>query len=162
LRGHRDGKEAWRPERAGIEMKEVPDGPAPAASAVDRLGQMRSIAAGFAGRLLDRRVKATGEDQSLRLLSKPLFRYESRHPTLLDGGLFGFVVGTDPEFFLILEARETPQGFRWQYSLARMNSDPIQVTYKGKDVWKVDKLADRHDPRGTYFSMDLPQGSADR
>jgi hypothetical protein len=162
LRGHRDGKEAWRPERAGLEMKDVPDGPTPAASAVDRSAQMRSIAGGFAGRLLDRRVKATGEDQSLRLLPKPLYRYESRDPTLLDGGLFGFVVGTDPEFFLLLEARETSRGLRWQYGLARMNSDPIQVTYKGKDVWKVDKLADRYDPRGSYFSMELPQGSVNR
>ena len=163
LRGRRNGQETWKPERPGLEMKDVPDGPTPAASPVERMGQMRSIAGGFTGRLLDSRVGAAkGEDQALRLLPKPLYRYEPRDAALRDGALFAFVVGTDPEFFLLLEARETPQGLRWQYGLARMNSDPLQVTFKGKEVWKVDKIADRHDPRAPYFSMELPQGSATR
>jgi hypothetical protein len=162
LRGEREGQEAWRPDRPGLELKDVPDAPTPAASAVERMSQMRSIAGGFAGRLVDSRVVATGEGQALRLLPKPLYRYEPRDPTLRDGALFAFVIGTDPEFFLLLEDRETPQGLRWRYGLARMNSDPLQVTYKGKEVWKAEKVADRHDPRGPYFSMELPQGSATR
>jgi hypothetical protein len=162
LRGHRDAREVWWPDRPGLEMKDVPDGPMPAASTVDRMGQMRSIASNFAGRLVDSRVGRTGEDQALRLLPKPLYRYEPRDSTPRDGGLFGFVVGTDPEFFLLLETRETPQGWRWKYGLARMNSDPLQVTFKGKEVWKAEKVANRHNPRGSYFSMELPQGSSPR
>lgn len=170
LRGERDGREVWRPDRPGLEMKDVPEAPTPGPSAVERMAQMRSIAGSFAGRLVDSRVGAkvdgrvevTGEDQSLRLLPKPLYRYEPGAPDRKDGGLFAYVVGTDPEFFLLLEARETPQGLRWQYGLARMNSDPLQVTFKGKEVWKVEKIANRHDPRGTYFSMELPQGASNR
>jgi hypothetical protein len=120
---------------------------------------MRSMAGGFAGRLLDARVEATGEDQSLRLLPKPLYRYESKDPALRDGALFAFVLGTDPEFFLLLEARTTPHGPRWQYSLARMNDDPLRVTFQGKVIWKVDKVNRRRDSRATYFSIDLPQPS---
>ena len=120
---------------------------------------MRSIAGGFSGRLLDARVEIAGEDQTLRLLTKPLYRYEPKDSALRDGALFTFVLGTDPEFFLLLEARETPRGARWQYALARMNDDALQVTFKGKAIWKVDKVKRRRDPRAVYFSMNLPQGS---
>jgi hypothetical protein len=158
LKARRDGQVVWEPVRPGIEMKDVPDAPSPAASALERLGQMRTISGSFAGHLLDARVEATGEDQALRLLPKPLYRYEPKDPALVDGALFAFVLGTDPEFFLLLEANESPRGPRWQYGLARMNDDPLQVTYKGKAIWKVDKVDRRRDSRAPYFSIDLPQG----
>ena len=71
---------------------------------------MRSIAGGFAGRLLDARVERAGEEQALRLLPKPLYRYERPDgPTSSsDGALFAFVLGTDPEVFLLLEAADRP------------------------------------------------------
>lgn len=157
LRAGRDGRVDWRPDRAGVVREDVPNAPAPAASAVERLGQMRTIAGGFAGRLLDARVDATGRDQSLRMLPKPLYRYEPGDSALRDGALFAFVLGTDPEFFLLLETAETARGPRWQYALARMNRDPLQVTYKGREVWKAEKVDPRPDPSATYFSMELPQ-----
>jgi hypothetical protein len=157
MKAQRDGQVVWQPDRPGIELKDVPDAPAPGVSSVERLGQMRSIAGGFAGHLLDARVQATGEDQSLRLLPKPLYRYQPKDPALRDGALFAFVLGTDPEFFVLLEAKETPRGPRWQYGLARMNDDALQVTYKGKAIWKVDKVARRRDSRAPYFSIILPQ-----
>jgi len=159
LKGYRAGQLVWEPARPGIEWHDVPDGPAPAALAVARLGQMRSIADGFAGRLVDRRVASMGEDQVLRLLPRPFYRYEPRDLPIRDGGLFAFVLGTDPEVFLLLETKETPRGPRWQYGLARMNSDPVQVTFRGQEVWRVEKVGDRYDPRGSYFSKELPQGS---
>ena len=157
VRGHRDGQVAWRSDGPGIAMADVPEAPPPAPSAVERLGQMRSIAGDFSGRLLDGRTAATGVGQALRLLPKPLYRHEARDPGLLDGGLFAFVLGTDPEVFLLLEARQAARGPRWRYGLARMNSDPLRVTHRGQEVWKVEKVADRHDPRSPYLSVELPQ-----
>lgn len=157
LTATRDGRAAWRPGRAGVRWEEVPGAPAPAASAPGRLGQIRSIAGGFAGRLVDARVDATGRDQALRLLPKPLHRHPPHGSAARDGALFAFVLGTDPEVFLLLETTNTPPGPRWRYSLARMNRDPIQVTYQGREVWKAEKVDPRTDSQSTYFSMELPQ-----
>ena len=41
----------------------------------------------------------------LRLLPTPIARYGEPGTKLLDGALFAFVLGTDPEVFLFLEAR---------------------------------------------------------
>ena len=38
-------------------------------------------------------------------LSQPLYRYGGDDSGVLDGGLFVFVQGTDPEVFLLIEAR---------------------------------------------------------
>jgi hypothetical protein len=157
LTAGRDGRVVWEPDRPAIERQDVPGAPTPAASAVERLGQMRSIAAGFGGRLLDARVETAGQDQSLRLLPRPLYRYEPRDSAPRDGALFAFVLGTDPEFFLLLEAGDTPRGPRWQYGLARMNRDPLLVTYQGKEVWKVGKVEPRGALHAPYFSMELPR-----
>ena len=118
---------------------------------------MRTIAEGFAARLVDSRVAATGKDQALRLLPRPLHRDEPREAPVGDGGLFAFVLGTDPEVFLRLKVDTTPTGPRWQYGLARLNSDPLAVTYQGQEVWRAAKVVDRYDPRATYFSKELPQ-----
>jgi len=67
------------------------------------------------------------------------------------------VLGTDPEFFLLLEVRDSPAGPRWQYGLARMNRDPLAVTYKGREVWKVGKVEPRGATTSPYFSIELPQ-----
>jgi hypothetical protein len=40
-----------------------------------------------------------------------------------DGALFAFVVGTDPELLLLIEAQDD----QWQYAVARLNRDAIEV-----------------------------------
>ena len=160
LEGRRDGQLIWQPDRPGMVMQDIPDAPRPAASAADRQAQIRTLAAGFSARLLDSRVNATGEGQALRLLPRPIFRSEGRETAPWDGGLFAFVLGTDPEVFLLLETHASPDGPRWQYGLARLNSDPLRVTFQGQEVWKATKVVDRYDARGTYFSKELPQTAA--
>jgi hypothetical protein len=55
-----------------------------------------------------------GQRTELRLLSTPVYRYQ------VDGALFAFVcaVATDPEAFLLLEARKTDEGPRLHYAFA--------------------------------------------
>ena len=157
LEGLRDGQLAWHPAEPGMTLKDVPAAPRPAASAVERQAQMRTIADGFGARLVDSRVAATGKDQALRRLARPFHRDEPQETSMRDGGLFAFVLGTDPEVFLRLEVATTPGGPRWQYGLARLNGDPLAVTYQGQDVWRAAKVVDRYDPRATYFSKEMPQ-----
>ena len=94
----------WTPTAAGVELKPVPDAPAPAATPAQRMLQMREMIRGFTASSLDHEAKRW----ELRLLPKPLYRYESTDPDVLDGAVFAFVTsaGTDPEVILVVEARK--------------------------------------------------------
>jgi hypothetical protein len=139
ISAERDGALLWQPHKAGITLNAVPDAAKPAESPTRRLQQMRDLAGRFSARLVDRRNNLEGERQELRLLTQPLYRYRSTDPDVLDGALFGIVMGTDPEVFLLLEARQNGEARTWQYGLARMNIDPIAVSYKDQEVWRVEK-----------------------
>ncbi|MAG94065.1 MAG: hypothetical protein CMJ48_09980 [Planctomycetaceae bacterium] len=55
--------------------------------------------------------------RQLRRLSQPIYRYESDNANLLDGAMFAFVQGTDPEVFLLLEARSKGNNHQWEFAL---------------------------------------------
>ncbi|HET6883958.1 MAG TPA: hypothetical protein VFI31_27645 [Pirellulales bacterium] len=82
-------------------------------------------------------------------------------PKSRDGALFAFVcqVGTDPEVFLVLEARKTDEGPRWHSALARFSHLDTFAEYDGKNVWKsVRGLDDTnwHNADSTYFLFAEP------
>jgi len=129
--------EIWRSSRAGIEYKPVPGAPVPADTAVARLIQMRTISSGFSTEQTDR---DDNSKRQMRLLTQPVVRYSSKPQDVIDGAMFAFVHGTDPEMLLMLEAQETKGGPAWHYALARMNSTAFKVTYKNQEVWAVDVL----------------------
>jgi len=116
------GEEADRPrkgsghlvaEAAGVEFKDVPKAPKPAKTPAERLRQMKAIAEGFKATMTG--WAADNSDQeALRLLPRPLHRYDLANakdpdPKLVDGALFAYVQGTDPEVVLILEAIGTAE-----------------------------------------------------
>ena len=53
----------------------------------------------------------------------------------LDGALFTFAFGTDPEVLLVIEAQKTPAGAVWRYAAAPFTDFEIQLKYKDKLVW---------------------------
>jgi hypothetical protein len=113
----------WSPKTAGVEFHDVPEAPVPAAKGAARLRQMKTIADRFAARLPDRNID-DGNQVVLRLLPTPLYRYdleesENGAGTLKDGAMFAFVMGTDPEVILLLEAVEREGKMAWQYAFAR-------------------------------------------
>ncbi|HEV7222986.1 MAG TPA: hypothetical protein VGN42_09820 [Pirellulales bacterium] len=129
----RAGHRPWTPA-AGLTRRVLAAAPAPAEKPAARLAQMRRLGSAFSGH-------AAGDDgqrRELRLLNTPLFRYESSDPEIIDGALFGFVctVGTDPEAFLLLEARRTGENVQWQYALARFSHLNLSIDYDGKQVWE--------------------------
>ena len=74
-----------------------------------------------------------------RLLTQPLLRYANPQARSRDGAVFAFVEATDPEVFLVLEVRPDdahPRG-RWQFSLAKMTSQPIEVHLDDRLIWAV-------------------------
>jgi hypothetical protein len=73
----------------------------------------------------------------LRLLPQPVYRYAAPKQGVHSGGLFAFVEGTDPDIFLLIEAREKDAaGATWQYAAARMVSTAgVRLTHRDKEVW---------------------------
>jgi hypothetical protein len=126
----RDGTSDWSSDRGGVKFQPVPGAPAPAGTPAGRLRQLRAIAAEFSAAKSDR--KAVG--RSLRLLTQPVYRYEN---TASGGALFAFVEGTDPEVFLLIEAKAGDKGPAWHYALARMNSIAFHVVHRGQEVWSA-------------------------
>lgn len=156
LTSERGGPNSWQP-KAGLPRQIVPEAPVPGATATARLQQMRTMGRNFAAST----VSAQGERTELRLLTQPLYRYESTDGDLSDGGVFAFVctVGTDPEVFLLLESRATKDGPRWHYALARFSHMSLYVNYKNREVWqavrdKADTIA--HSADNAYWLFHEP------
>src|SRR5262249_9471507 len=122
----------WKPQ-AGLARKELPDAGAPAATAGARLAQMRRLAQGFTGHETD----GEGKRDDLRLLPAPLYRYPVAEDGVVDGALFTLVSteGTDPEVWLLLEARKQGGNTRWEYACCRFSHRNLYVQYKDKEVW---------------------------
>jgi hypothetical protein len=155
----RDALNQWKP-RQGLARQLLPDAPAPADAAAARKLQMGRLAEGFTGHTVDAARKARYE---LRVLPTPLYRYpaakaggEAAKPTgVIDGALFALVseAGTDPEVFLLVEAREENGKARWEYALARFSDCEIRVSLKGKEVFSSVPSEENpypHNPTHTY------------
>lgn len=150
----------WSPEAAGVEFKAVPGAPKPAKAPAERLRQMKGIAERFKATMTG--WAADNSDQEmLRLLPRPLYRYElagakEPDPNLLDGCLFAYVQGTDPEVVLVLEAVGPADGAEWQYAFARATSGGLEVKLGDAVVWTADKHPRNRVPTLPHFTMQRP------
>ncbi|HLQ44743.1 MAG TPA: hypothetical protein VK137_08450, partial [Planctomycetaceae bacterium] len=158
IAGKYESQEVWRPTQPGVVFAPVPDAPTVVATPAGRLSQMRQLARQFTARSVDRE----GLKLELRQLAQPVYRYEVEKDAadLLDGALFVFVQGTDPDVWLLLEA-VCPAGqpaARWQFAVARMNSIEITVEHNGRPAWHCDimpfKEVSSHKAPYTSFRFD--------
>ena len=134
LTAEHDGKEVWSPRRPGIDLRPLPDASPPAGSPAGRLRQIRALADQFSAS----ETNESNITRDLRLLTKPLYRYASEAPRVVDGALFAFVQGTDPEAILVIEAVQDPDGrAAWRYALARMTFRSLKVSHRDREVWTV-------------------------
>jgi hypothetical protein len=130
------GKEVWTPKRPGIVFEEFPGAASPSQSKPQRLLEMRNLAEQFSVQLTD----WSGETYLLRMMPRPLVRYESPESEVLDGALFAFTYTTDPELLVMVEARKSSEGHRWMYGLARMNIGELKVSYRDREIWTAERL----------------------
>jgi hypothetical protein len=151
LTGAYGEQEVWRVAEAGVKFVAVPEGPKVAATKSQRLLQMRQILRAFAATKRER----DGSQAELRPLTQPIYRYAAEKQGIVDGGMFAFVQGTDPEVFVLLEARENGDDPVWQYGLVRMNGVGFSVSYRDREVWSMDVLPwrDIQSHRGPYTSF---------
>jgi hypothetical protein len=142
----RDGRPEWTPGR-GVDLVRIPGGPVPGESPAQRLRQMRALARELTATKTDRRDLT----RPLRLLTQPVYRYQSG-PEVIDGALFAFVEGTDPEIILQIEARRGDRGPAWFYRPARMQNVALRIDRRGRELWSVPTLPwqKAFDPREPY------------
>lgn len=150
LKVTRDGTTIWEPNRAGVEVKSMPDAPVPAKTAVQRLVQMRQMAKRFS---VSDEFEGREKSDELRLLPNPLIRFGSDGNETLDGALFAHAHGTDPELMIVLEALKTDSGYRWHYSLAPMTGYALKASLDDKAVWEVPWRKPPFDPSEPFFIL---------
>ncbi len=153
----RDDIVVWSTSKPGVAFQKVEGVRPPAGTAASRLVQMNAIARRFRA---DFAPHTTPDDfTQLRLLSKPLFRYDSKKEDIVDGAVYGFVDATDPELLLVIEARRNGQETSWVYSPARSRHDHLRLYLGGKVVWEGPRLSppweNIRDPSQPYFNLRL-------
>jgi hypothetical protein len=87
-----------------------------------------------------------------------LYRYalaetKEPDPNLLDGALFAYVQGTDPEAVLVLEAIGTADKAEWHYAFARATSGGLEVKLGNDVVWTAPKHPSNRIPTLPHFTM---------
>jgi hypothetical protein len=150
LSGQRPGQSgAWSLEGAGVMPKPIPEAPSPAGSRAARLAQMRDLAREFSAT-----TTLEGVEQELRLLTQPLHRNEKTTGDVLDGALFTFVTGTDPELMMVIEARPAAGSDKpiWHYAAGRFTDLTLKLRHKGTELWTHERGAPREGRPDPYFS----------
>ena len=126
---------AWAPDKPGIEWKELT-----APVAANRSLQLRQLSRQFRVTLTEPKTKLNAERETdLRLFPRPLFEYSSPKSGLIGGAIFSFVVATDPEAILLIEASEAPGQFPLRYAFARFHYWKITAYEGERVVWSVDR-----------------------
>jgi hypothetical protein len=150
----RDGEIVWAPQDA-IAYRPVPGAEPPAESPVARMRQMKRIADRFTVTMLGWKGDDSDREQ-LRRLVKELYRYKPESPETVDGAVFAFVKGTDPEVLLALEAVPGEGGPTWQYAFVRQTSGGVEARLGDEILWTVPKHVPRKDPTKAFISLAGP------
>jgi hypothetical protein len=127
--GHR-----WSARKPGIVLRSVPDAPPPGDGKPTRLRQMKELAGRVSATIVN---LASTNTQEMRLLPRPIYRYEEATGELLDGTVFGLTTnGTNPDAILVVELHKSEEGaLNWKFGFAGMTQEQLSVKFDGKEVW---------------------------
>lgn len=145
-------RSVWAPREKGLEWTPVDDLTPPTGSPGVRLVQMRRLAESFSA-TDEFKISASDTTTSryqLRLLPRPLYRYSDAAEHVIDAAVFGFVHGTDPEIFLVIEALARGDTRSWRYALAPMTCWAVSVEYNGAEVWSLPERLGKSTREGDY------------
>jgi hypothetical protein len=145
----------WQPRESGVKFADIPDAPLPEATPAQRLRQMKSLAEQFQSTMLGWKADSTDREE-LRLLSRPLYRYEPAEGPIFDGAVFAFAMGTDPESLLLIEAVKEGDKGKWRFAFARRTSGELEGRHRDKVVWKAARFPTNNDPTKPHFSIGVP------
>lgn len=149
LRAHQAGALWWNENDSAAEIKRIPSASAPAPEPRVRQRQLKQLAQKFAAHELFE-PKDTRYD--LRLLERPLYTYRDETGAVLDGAVFTFAHGTNPEIMLFIEARvdlKDRSKSVWQYTIGRSSNAEWYLEYDGKEIFHAP-------PMHGVFASDKP------
>jgi hypothetical protein len=129
----RGGDINWTATEAGLQFQAI-GGAAPMADkTARRLSQMKDLLRRFSAH----EHEGTEGRLELRPLARPLYRYEDDAQNVVEGAIFAFASGTNPEVLLVLEAhgrKERPA--EWKFAAAQMTGAAVVVKLDGQEVWR--------------------------
>jgi len=140
---HKSEKIHWEPSGSALTLVELPNAPRPASTAAARLAQMRQLSRRFAAK-----ERLNNESIECRLMTQPIDRYKSEAEKIVDGAIFAFANGTNPEVGVVLES----DGDRWRYGTLRLTAAELSVTLDGRQVAAYDRFNSRGRTDGTYHN----------
>lgn len=139
LIGKREGRLLWQPKETGIEFRAVPEAPPPGSTQTQRRLQLKQLADQFSTTMLGWNPD-NSDRQELRMMPQWLYRYGREGADCLDGAIFSFATGTDPEAVLHLEAFKSNDGaYHWQFAFVRQTHRGLQGRWKKDIVWTAEK-----------------------
>lgn len=158
LTAERDGKRVWHPTKPGLRFEPIPGGPQPSGTTVKRLAQMRALARRFSGHVIGTATEKGGRIE-LRLLSQPVYRYESSQAGVVDGAVFVLAKGTNPEAILLIEAVRESDESKWRVGIAPKTNREIEVRFDGTVVLSLPELLELRNSEHVTFGV-LEEGPA--
>jgi hypothetical protein len=122
----------WAAKSPGLAWLALADAEPPAEKPLRRLAQMKALYRTFTAHesaVVEGRVQ-------LRQLASPLVRYQDEAAGILDGAIFAFANGTNPEVLVVLEAHGAEGAPpRWRAAFAQMTGGAVSVEQDGKEIW---------------------------
>lgn len=159
LLGRREGRVVWQPKKTGIEFRTVPEAPPPADTKAKRRLQLRQLATDFEATMLGWNAD-NSDRQELRMMPQWLHRYGREGTACLDGAVYAFAMGTDPEAVLLLEAfkpnKPNEGAYQWQFAFIRQTSGALEGRFKTKVVWTAEKFPNGDEPTLPHFTLREP------
>lgn len=147
----KDGAVIWQP-KMGLRFQQIPKAPVVEMTAPARLRQMKELSEQFAATMLGWRSD-NSDKVELRRLPRELYRYKPEATDLIDGAVFAFVMGTDPEALLLIEAVKPKDQVEWQYAFVRQTSGALEARHNNVVVWSAEKHGMRNDPSAAGLSV---------
>jgi hypothetical protein len=138
----------WTARQPGLRLQPLADAPPPASKPAARLLQMKQILRRFTAH---ERAVVEGRIE-LRPMNQPIYRYESDAAGAIDGAIFSFANGTNPEVLLVLEAGQSDG---WQFAFAQITGAEVFAELDEKQVWECPE-ADPPAERDSYFNGWVP------
>jgi hypothetical protein len=128
-----DRRLQWTPRQAGLRFREIPNAPPPAGGEAQRLWQMKDLLKRFSA---DEFWNVSRQEYALRLLPRPIDRYSDEESGLIDGAIYVFAKGTNPEALIVIEARRDKGGaMSWSYAPQTLTTAAPTLRLDRKAVW---------------------------
>jgi hypothetical protein len=163
MRLRRNDHTVFSADNGWFKFQDLPDAPRPAEKAVQRLAQMRQIAERFTVVDIFGRIDDEVQQYNLRLMPQPVYRYEEADAKI-DGGMFVFAQGTNPEAVLLVEALREGEKPGWRYGFAPTTTYELTAHLGGEDgpvVWSKPRYQFFDMTTGPYLAGFYPPGPDD-